>query len=244
MNLARYLQKSIRIEKKILKYTSHQNFIAHCIQESVVPKGFQIKWNICLDTTDSDKDRYRNILFRSSIQLMHAALRTCEENLKQFKLKFDRLTTEIEELYGFDGTKQLNIILSSVREKTMRDLERTKERKFRKYAQTLDPRYKSSDKSMEYDNTKITTNDTFYYNAQINGQKCMNRVLNTQNSKIESNRNGFIIGRQSSEVDRNTKNKPEMKTNRLTEIKNKEHELKSQHQLENAFDKKNRVCRI
>jgi hypothetical protein len=56
---------------------------------------------------------------------MHAALRTCEENLKQFKLKFDRLTTEIEELYGFDGTKQLNIILSSVREKTMRDLERT-----------------------------------------------------------------------------------------------------------------------
>jgi hypothetical protein len=31
----------------------------------------------------------------------------------------------------------------------MRDLKRTKERKFRKYAQTLDPRYKSSDKSME-----------------------------------------------------------------------------------------------
>jgi hypothetical protein len=48
-------------------------------------------------------------------------------------------------------------LLSSVREKAMRDLERTKERKFRKYAQTLDPRYKSSDKSMEYDNTKITT---------------------------------------------------------------------------------------
>jgi hypothetical protein len=40
------------------------------------------------------------------------------------------LTTEIEELYGFDGTKQLNRILSSVREKAMRDLERTKERKF------------------------------------------------------------------------------------------------------------------
>jgi hypothetical protein len=73
----------------------------------------------------------------------------------------------------------------------MRDLERTKERKFRKYAQTLDPRYKSSDKSMEYDNTKITTNDTFYYNAEINGQKCMNRVQNTQNSKLESNRNVF-----------------------------------------------------
>jgi hypothetical protein len=66
MNLARYLQKSIRIEKKILKYTSHQNFISRCIQESVVPKGFQIKWNICLDTTDSDKDRYKDILFRSS----------------------------------------------------------------------------------------------------------------------------------------------------------------------------------
>jgi hypothetical protein len=71
-------------------------------------------------------------------------------------------TSEIEELYGFDGTKQLNIILSSVSEKTMRDLERTKERKFRKYAQTLDPRYKSSDKSMEYDNTKITTNDPLF----------------------------------------------------------------------------------
>ena len=66
MNLARYLQKSIRIEKKILKYTSHQNFISRCIQESVVPKGFQIKWNICLDTTDSDKNRYKDILFRSS----------------------------------------------------------------------------------------------------------------------------------------------------------------------------------
>ena len=90
MNLTRYLQKSIRIEKKILKYTSHQNFIARCIQESVVPKGFQIKWNMCLDATDSDKDRYRDILFQSSIQLMHAALSTCEENLKQFKLKFDR----------------------------------------------------------------------------------------------------------------------------------------------------------
>jgi hypothetical protein len=82
--------------------------------------------------------------------LLLSILLSCEENLKQFKLKFDRLTIEIEELYGFDGTKQLNIILSSVREKTMRDLERTKERKFRKYAQTLDPRYKSSDKSMEY----------------------------------------------------------------------------------------------
>jgi hypothetical protein len=64
--LYRY-QKSIRIEKKILKYTSHQNFIARCIQESVVPKGFQIKWNICLDTTDSDKDRYRDILLSTSV---------------------------------------------------------------------------------------------------------------------------------------------------------------------------------
>jgi hypothetical protein len=82
------------------------------------------------------------------------------------------------------------------------------------------------------------TNDTFYYNAEINGQKCMNRVQNTQNSKIESNRNVFSIGRQSSEADSNTINKPEMKTNRLTEIKNKEHELKSQHQPENAFVKK------
>lgn len=117
MNLARYLQKSIRIEKKILKYTSYQNVIARCIQESVVPKEFQIKWNICKEATDSDKDRYIDMLFQSSIQLMHAALRTCEENLNQFKLRFDRLTTEIEELYGFDGTKQLNIILSSVREK-------------------------------------------------------------------------------------------------------------------------------
>ena len=86
MNLARYLQKSIRIEKKILKYTSHQNCIARCIQEYVVPKGFQVKWNICLDATDSYKDRYRDILFQSSIQLMHAALCTREENLKQFKL--------------------------------------------------------------------------------------------------------------------------------------------------------------
>jgi hypothetical protein len=51
-----------------------------------VPKGFQIKWNMCLDATDSDKDRYRYILFQSSIQLMHGALRTREENLKQFKL--------------------------------------------------------------------------------------------------------------------------------------------------------------
>jgi hypothetical protein len=53
-----------------------------------------------------------------------------------------------------------------------------------------------------------------------------NRVQNTQNSKIESNRNVFSIGRQSSGADSNTINKPEMKTNRLTEIKNKEHELK------------------
>ena len=74
-------------------------------------------------------------------------------------------------------------------------------------------------------------------NTEINGQKCMNRVQKIQKSKIESNRNVFFIGRQSSEADSNTKNKPEMKTNRLTEIKNKEHELKS-HQLENAFDKK------
>jgi gas vesicle protein len=128
---------------------------------------------------------------------MHAALRTCAENLKQFKLKSDRLTTEIEELYGFDGTKQLNIILSSVHEKTMRDIKRTKERKFRKYAQTLDNRYKNSDKSMEYDNTKITTNDTFHYNAEINGQKCMNQVQNTHTSKTESNGNVFsYVGNQ------------------------------------------------
>ena len=137
------------------------------------------------------------MLFQSSIQLMHAELRTCEENLKQFKLKFDLLTTEIEELYGFDGTKQLNIILSTVREKTMRDIKRTKERKFRKYAHTLDNRYKSSDKSMEYDNTKITTNDPFYYNAEINGQTCMNQVQNTHKSKTESNGNLFsYVGNQ------------------------------------------------
>jgi hypothetical protein len=69
---------------EIIIYTFKQSVAKIFDGESVVPKGFQIKWNICLDTTDSDKDRYRDILFRSSIQLMHAALRTCEENLKQF----------------------------------------------------------------------------------------------------------------------------------------------------------------
>jgi hypothetical protein len=39
---------------------------------------------------------------------------------------------------------------------------------------------------MEYDNTKITTNDTFYYNAEINGQKCMNQVQNTQKVKLKA----------------------------------------------------------
>ena len=76
-------------------------------------------------------------------------------------------------------------------------MKRTKERKFRKYAQTLDNRYKSRDKSMEYDNTKITTYDTFYYNAEINGQKYMNQVKNTQKSKTESNGNVFsYVGNQ------------------------------------------------
>jgi hypothetical protein len=46
-----------------------------------------------MEATDSDKDRYIDMLFQSSIQLMHAALRTCEENLNQFKLRFDRLPT-------------------------------------------------------------------------------------------------------------------------------------------------------
>jgi hypothetical protein len=51
---------------------------------------------------------------------------------------------------------------------------------------------------MEYDNTKITTNDTFYYNAEINGQKCMNQVQNTQKSKTESNGNVFsYVGKRS-----------------------------------------------
>lgn len=56
---------------------------------------------------------------------------------------------------------------------------------------------------MSGDNSKITTNETFYYNAEINGQKCMNRVQNTQKSKTESNGNAcfFFICRQRSEAD-------------------------------------------
>jgi hypothetical protein len=148
MNLARYLQKSIRIEKKILKYTSHQNFIARCIQESVVPKWFQIKWNICLDTTDSDKDRYRDILFRS--------------------LFFISVS-----LFVFISGLFMVLLSASL---DCLPMEKT-------------------------------------FNTEINGQKCMNRVQNTQNSKIESNRNVFSIGRQSSEADSNTINKPPWKNN-------------------------------
>jgi hypothetical protein len=37
----------------------------------------------------------------------------------------------------------------------------------------------------------LTTYDTFYYNAEINGQKYMNQVKNTQKSKTESNGNVF-----------------------------------------------------
>ena len=166
MDFATFIQKLLKVEKKLVNYASHREFLKRCIDESIVPKGFILKWNICMDVADAEKDIYNKILLKSSFDLMTAAVETCEKNLKLHSFRSKQLKSEMKKMFDDEKMSELEDILNSVREKKMRDAEKRKQKKFRMYKNKINPKTRHH----EVEKNDLTRVSNYNIKEKINGR--------------------------------------------------------------------------
>lgn len=82
-----------RLSQKQIRYSSHLEFLRKCLEEEIVPKGFELSWKLTFDTTEDRRRQIHDILRDSSFDLIRKSIEVCvdtlqniDEKLKQFKM--------------------------------------------------------------------------------------------------------------------------------------------------------------
>ena len=121
---------------KLTRYQHHLTFLKNCRKQNVIPKGFQLKFNLALNTNNSEVNLHcSRVLFNSSQELCNIVLKSTEEKVKhlQRELNICRVNLFSQFHYFFANRiwKSLeyeNFILHN-------DLKATEKRKMRKTIQ-------------------------------------------------------------------------------------------------------------
>ena len=121
---------------KLTRYQHHLTFLKNCRKQNVIPKGFRLKFNLALNTNNSEVNLHcSRVLFNSSQELCNIVLKSTEEKVKhlQRELNICRVNLFSQFHYFFANRiwKSLeyeNFILHN-------DLKATEKRKMRKTIQ-------------------------------------------------------------------------------------------------------------
>ena len=69
---------------KLTRYQHHLTFLKVCRKHNVIPKGFQLKFNLALNTSNPEVNLHCNrVLFNSSQELCNIVLKSTEEKVKR-----------------------------------------------------------------------------------------------------------------------------------------------------------------
>lgn len=89
MDLSRRNTEDVRKLRKLKakkdRYESHSEFLEMCLEKSVVPKGFRLKWNLSLGVTEDDMTTVRQILDDASVKLMRESVQLCNKIIGSIK---------------------------------------------------------------------------------------------------------------------------------------------------------------
>ena len=65
-----YTRKARKLEKRIVKTTSHITLLDTCVEQNLIPKGFMLKWSPSFQETNGEGEKIQNILRHSSTRLI------------------------------------------------------------------------------------------------------------------------------------------------------------------------------
>jgi hypothetical protein len=68
---------------KDIRYKSHKEFLEKCLQRGVVPKGFEIKWDIQLDVHPDLQEQCTKIKKDASLKLVQVAIEGCTRKIDE-----------------------------------------------------------------------------------------------------------------------------------------------------------------
>ena len=74
------------LQEKMIRYSSHVDFLKECLKERLIPKGFQIKWRLTTDFFPDINSKCDNIKKDASLNLMEQTLKACEMKLQDLEL--------------------------------------------------------------------------------------------------------------------------------------------------------------
>lgn len=72
-----------RLKERQLCYESHRDFLNKCLNKSIIPHGFEIKWNLQLDAHETILEKCEKIKKDASLQFLSLSIEACENKLKE-----------------------------------------------------------------------------------------------------------------------------------------------------------------
>ena len=74
---------------KRLRYGSHADFLQKCLDSSVIPKGFQFKWDVQLDVNQEERDKCTRVKTDAALKLMQIARDACVRKANELRTEID-----------------------------------------------------------------------------------------------------------------------------------------------------------
>ena len=69
-------------QEKLLRYSSHEDFIRKCIRERIVPNVFTLKWNIQMGADSELQRKCEKVKLDASLKLMEITAEACRRNIQ------------------------------------------------------------------------------------------------------------------------------------------------------------------
>ena len=69
-------------QEKLLRHSSHEDFIRKCIRERIVPNGFTLKWNIQMGADCELQRKCEKVKLDASMKLMEITAEACRRNIQ------------------------------------------------------------------------------------------------------------------------------------------------------------------
>ena len=118
---------------KLTRYQHHLMFLKNCRKQNVIPKGFQLKFNLALNTNNSEANLHcSRVLFNSSQELCNIVLKSMEEKVKHLQRELHTCRTNLFSQFHYFIAQQIWKSLEHENFILHNDLKTVERRKLRK----------------------------------------------------------------------------------------------------------------
>ena len=123
-----YTRKARKLEKRIVKTTSHITFLDTCLEQNLIPKGFTLKWSPSFQETNGEGEKIQNILRHSSTRLIEETSKHNRDLLESLEGMKQNLLDEIHKAEDIEeeAITRLHQEVRKTAKKTKTKIEQTK----------------------------------------------------------------------------------------------------------------------